>query len=65
MRATIHDDYGQVVGVLDAEPKQFKTGSKGYFGTGKVSIDGKRYQAQLQLVEVGSKNNKGKPKSGH
>ena len=38
-----------------ANEKQFKTGSRGYFGTGKVEIDGKRYQCQVQLVEIGSK----------
>lgn len=63
MKATITDDTGQLVGVLNADPKNFKTGSRGYFGTGKLSLNGKKYQAQLQMVEVGSKPQK--PKSGH
>jgi hypothetical protein len=36
-------------------PKDFKTGSKGFFANGKLEIEGKRYQAQIQLVEIGSK----------
>ena len=36
--------------------KKFKTGSIGYWASQKVEINGKRYQAQYQLVDVGSKN---------
>jgi hypothetical protein len=43
------------IGILTATPKDFKTGSKGYFGNGKLEIEGKRYQVQIQLVEIGSK----------
>jgi len=46
---------GEVVGMLVADVKDFKTGSRGFFGTGKIVIDGKRYQTQVQLVEIGSK----------
>lgn len=46
---------GEVVGVLVAKPKDFATGSRGYHGQGKIEIGGKRYQAQLQMVEIGSK----------
>ena len=46
---------GKIVGVLTAQPKEFKTGSRGFFATGKVQIEGKKYQAQIQLVEIGSK----------
>lgn len=45
----------KVVGVLSAEAKQFKTGSRGFFGMGKIQIGEKRYQVQVQLVEIGSK----------
>ena len=45
----------ETVGLLAVEEKQFKTGSKGFFGTGKVKIGEKRYQVQVQLVEIGSK----------
>lgn len=47
---------GQPLSVITAAPKNFKTGSRGYHGQGKIEIDGKRYQTQVQLVEIGSKN---------
>ena len=46
---------GQVVGELSAPAKQFKTGSRGYFGMAKIQIGEKRYQVQVQVVEIGSK----------
>lgn len=46
---------GNVVGMLMAEEKTFKTGSRGFFGMGKIAIGEKRYQVQVQLVEIGSK----------
>ena len=48
-------DSGQLIGLMTVPPKDFKTGSKGYFTSGKVEIEGKRYQFQVQLVEIGSK----------
>jgi hypothetical protein len=48
-----HD--GQLVGLMTADPKEFKTGSKGYYSNGKITIGEKRYQVQIQLVEIGSK----------
>jgi hypothetical protein len=45
----------QSVGILTAAEKVFKTGSKGFFGMGKIQIGEKRYQVQVQLVEIGSK----------
>jgi len=49
----------KVVGILQAAEKLFKTGSRGFFGMGKIQIGEKRYQVQVQLVEIGSK-----PKAG-
>ena len=43
------------VGLLTAAEKVFKTGSRGFFGMGKIQIGEKRYQVQVQLVEIGSK----------
>ena len=43
------------VGLLAAAEKVFKTGSRGFFGMGKIQIGEKRYQVQVQLVEIGSK----------
>ena len=53
--AELKTDAGQLVTVLTAPPKEFKTGSRGFFGNGEVEIDGKRYQVQIQMVEIGSK----------
>ena len=36
-----------VVGLLTADEKQFKTGSRGFFGMGKIQIGEKRYQVQV------------------
>lgn len=37
----------QVVGLLTANLKKFKTGFKGYYAMGKISIGEKRYQVQV------------------
>lgn len=45
-------------GVVIAQPRQFKTGSRGYFGAGKVkALDGRRFQVTINVVEIGSKPN--------
>jgi len=36
--------------------KKFSTGSTGYFASTKLELNGKRYQCQFQLVEIGSKS---------
>ncbi|MCL6510734.1 MAG: hypothetical protein K6U78_08605 [Anaerolineae bacterium] len=49
---------GEEVGMLVLSPKQFSTGSTGFFASGKVSLGDeaeKGYQAQVQLVRIGSK----------
>ena len=39
-----------------AEAKQFRTGSRGYYGQGKVQVaDGRRFQVSINIVEIGSK----------
>ena len=53
--AEIKSADGAVLGMLTLPPKDFKTGSKGYYASGKIEIEGKRYQVQIQLVEIGSK----------
>ena len=60
--AELKDDKGQQIAVLTVAPKEFKTGSKGFYGNTKIEIDGKRYQAQIQVVEIGSKNKEETPK---
>ena len=53
--AELKDEKGNLIGMLTLPPKDFKTGSKGFYANTKVDIDGKKYQAQIQLVEIGSK----------
>lgn len=48
-------DSGKPIGTMTAPSKDFKTGSKGFYANGKLEIEGKRYQVQVQLVEIGSK----------
>ena len=48
-------DDGKAIGTLTAPPKAFKTGSRGFYANGKLEIEGKRYQVQVQMVEIGSK----------
>jgi hypothetical protein len=45
----------KIVGMLSATEKLFKTGSRGYYGMAKIQIGEKRYQVQVQMVEIGSK----------
>ncbi|NTV35611.1 MAG: hypothetical protein HGA53_01525 [Anaerolineaceae bacterium] len=53
--AELKTDEGKTLSILSLPAKEFKTGSKGYYANGKLEIDGKRYQVQIQLVEIGSK----------
>lgn len=62
--AEIKNDQGQLITVLTLPPKEFKTGSRGFYANGKTEIDGKRYQVQVQLVEVGSKKRPEEPTAG-
>lgn len=52
----IKSEDGETQGKFSVEAKAFKTGSKGFFGVGKIVIGGKKFQAQCQLVEIGSKD---------
>jgi len=53
--AELKTDKGDPITILTAQPKVFKTGSRGFYANGKTEIEGKRYQLQIQLVEIGSK----------
>ena len=48
-------DSGELITTMYATPREFKTGSRGYSAHKKVEIGGKRYQVQIQIVEIGSK----------
>jgi hypothetical protein len=45
--------------VIIAKAKEFKTGSKGFFANGKVTINGKSHQVSANIVEIGSGKAKG------
>ena len=55
--AEVRDGQGNVLGTVTLSPKQFKTGSKGYWGMGKLpGLKGdERLQVQVQAVIIGSK----------
>jgi hypothetical protein len=53
--AELKQQGGEMVAVLTVPAKDFKTGSKGFFGSTKAEIEGKRYQIQIQVIEIGSK----------
>lgn len=57
--AEIKTDDGKLLGMMTLPPKEFKTGSRGFYANSKIEIEGRRYQAQIQLVEIGSKKTEG------
>lgn len=61
---TIRDCDGEVLGVVVLEPKTFKTGSAGLFGSRKIAVAGERYQVQAQAVLIGSKPSEASPAPG-
>jgi hypothetical protein len=48
----------QKIADIGLPEKKFSTGSVGYWATQKLEINGKRYQCQFQIVEIGSKQKK-------
>lgn len=46
---------GRDAAMLPVMPKQFSTGSRGWYGTGKAVIDGKAVQVTFSAVIIGSK----------
>ena len=55
MKARILSPQGEPLITLEMAARTFSTGSRGFRGQGKVDMDGKKYQLQVQAVEVGSK----------
>jgi hypothetical protein len=41
--------------VFSLSKKDFRTGSRGFYGQGKMMAGGKNYQVNIQCVEIGSK----------
>ena len=59
LTAHIRDDKGEAVGVLVLKPKRFRSGKTGWFGVGKIEVDGERCQAQGQVVRITARQNGG------
>jgi hypothetical protein len=55
--AELKTDDGILLGLLALPPKDFKTGSKGFYASGKVSNPkgGASYQVGANIVLIGSK----------
>ena len=54
--AKVNIEVGDKIETIVAEPKQFKTGSRGFYGQGKIlAADGRRFQVSVNIVEIGSK----------
>ncbi|RJQ55641.1 MAG: hypothetical protein C4521_01880 [Actinobacteria bacterium] len=49
---------GTLPNTFVAKPKTFSSGSRGYWAGDKLELNGRRYQVQVQLVEIGSKPSK-------
>ena len=51
------DSEGKVWGTFTAEKKEFKTGSRGFYASGKLvnPESGKRYQMSMPITLIGSK----------
>lgn len=55
LMALIKDEDGKTLGMIPLAAKNFTSGSRGFFGQGKLDVNGVKHQAQVQLVEIGSK----------
>lgn len=55
--------FGETGESLNANPRQFKSGSIGYGAYGKVTINGERYQVSCSVVKIGSKPVDGETRS--
>jgi hypothetical protein len=53
--AELKTEKGEPIATFTVAAKEFKTGSRGFYSSAKAEINGKRYQVQIQLVEIGSK----------
>lgn len=60
MKVRIVSDEGETLISEELGAKAFKSGSSGYHATFKVGENGARYQANVQLVLIGSKPKAGK-----
>jgi len=57
----LSDSEGQFLSLFTAAAKVFSTGSVGFHATGKLAVGEKKYQVNVQIIEIGSKP---KPEAG-
>lgn len=57
MFGIINNHSGKYLGTIHMLPKTFRTGSKGYIGSGDITDieTGRHYIVNLQMVELGTK----------
>jgi hypothetical protein len=55
VRLVVLGSDGEEMDRLLLSPKQFRTGSVGYWAGGKIILDGERYQVSCSIVKIGSK----------
>lgn len=55
MKVKLVSDLGEILITEDMQPTEFKTGSKGFRASFKISVNGRRYQVGVNAVEIGSK----------
>ena len=51
----MQDILNKAAATIELKPANFKTGSDGFRGQGKVIHDGQKYQVQVLAIRVGSK----------
>lgn len=57
LQLVVKDEDGQTVGMMFANKKEFSTGSKGYYASGKVALNGdERVQVSANFVLIHSKD---------
>jgi hypothetical protein len=59
VKLAVRSDLGETLQTIELTPSTFSTGSRGYRANTKVQENGKRYQCNIQMVEIGSKPDNG------
>lgn len=52
LSAVLRTDQGEAVDLVALYPKAFASGRVGWFGQSKATVDGERYQVQVQVVRI-------------
>lgn len=63
MKVALKSEMGETLVTVEMNPKTFSTGSRGEHANFKVGNNGKRYQVNINAVEIGSKPGSTKAKA--